>query len=111
VISNSGFHRRRHPECLVDTVEIVIRVIDRNHVAVVLKLLGKRICEPREPSGQTSFGRAVNSKQRTTRDTDYFRIGTKPVSFHKTASSYLMAGGPTVITEHEARDVNRLEVR
>ena len=36
---------------------------------------------------------------------------TNPVSFHKEASCCLMVGGPAVITEHEARDVNRLKVR
>jgi hypothetical protein len=47
VICKSGFHRWRDSQRLVDA-EIVIPMIDRNHVAVVLKLFGERICEPSE---------------------------------------------------------------
>lgn len=39
VIYKTSFHRRRHAQRLMDAAEIVVGVIDRNHVAVILEFL------------------------------------------------------------------------
>ena len=49
VLRNSSFHRRSDAQRLVDATEIVIGVVDRNHVAVILKCLRERIRQSREP--------------------------------------------------------------
>ena len=48
MIRKTCFHRGRHSQCLVDSAEIVVGMIDRNHVAVILKLLGEGIRKARE---------------------------------------------------------------
>ena len=48
MIRKASFHRRSHSQGLVDAAKIVIRMIDRNHVAVILKFLRERIGQPRE---------------------------------------------------------------
>lgn len=48
MICNARFHRGCDSQRLMHPAEIVIRMIDRNHVAVILKLFGEPIGEPRE---------------------------------------------------------------
>jgi hypothetical protein len=44
-----SFHRRGNAQSLMDATEVVIGMVDRNHVAVILKLLGKHTRQA--PSG------------------------------------------------------------
>jgi len=48
MIGKASFHCGSHAQRLMDAAEIVIGVIDRNHVAVILELLGERVRESRE---------------------------------------------------------------
>ena len=50
MIGKASFHRGRDPQRLVDSAEIVICMVDRNHVAVILKLLGECIREASKAS-------------------------------------------------------------
>jgi hypothetical protein len=43
MIREGSFHRGSHPQCLMDTAEIVIGLVDRNHVTVLFDLLRERI--------------------------------------------------------------------
>ena len=43
MIRQTRFHRWRHSQRLVDAAKIVVRMIDRNHVAVILEFLRERI--------------------------------------------------------------------
>src|SRR5216683_1780505 len=47
MIGKASFHCGSHAQRLMDAAEIVIGVIDRNHVAVILELLGERVRESR----------------------------------------------------------------
>ena len=48
MIRYASLHRRRDAQCLMDAAEIVVGVVDRNHVRVILELLGERIRQSRK---------------------------------------------------------------
>lgn len=43
MIRQSSFHCRRDAQGLVDAAEVVVGMVNRNHVAVILELLRKRV--------------------------------------------------------------------
>lgn len=43
MIGKTRFHRRSNPQGLMDAAEIVVGVVDRNHVAVVLEFLRRHL--------------------------------------------------------------------
>ena len=50
VIADSGFHRRRDPERLVNPREVVIHEVQGHCVPQVVDLLRERVGQPREPA-------------------------------------------------------------
>ena len=48
MVRKASFHCGRDSQRLMHATEIVVGMVDRNHVAVILEFLRERICEPRE---------------------------------------------------------------
>jgi hypothetical protein len=48
MIRQASFHRGSYAQCLMDAAEIVIGMVDRNHVTVILEFLREGIREPRK---------------------------------------------------------------
>ena len=49
MIREPRFHRRRHPQRLVNAAVVVVHEVQRDGMTVVLQLLGKAVCQPRKP--------------------------------------------------------------
>lgn len=48
MVSQSSLHRGSNPERAMDSAEIVMQEVKRDHVAVVLQLLAESVCQSRE---------------------------------------------------------------
>jgi hypothetical protein len=57
LVCNSGLHCWRHPQCLVNSAEIIVHGINRNHVFMIFNLLGKCVGQAgKAPVGQPEGG-------------------------------------------------------
>src|SRR6266852_5531181 len=58
-VSYANFHRGRNFQCLVNPHEVVPDRIERDHVTVILELLGKGIRQAREPAHALPHGKVL----------------------------------------------------